>query len=751
MIAEAQRWLIGGRVQGVGYRPFVYHLAHSLNLSGWVRNNSGTVEVHAQGSALRLKVFGKALLECPPPTAVARLIEVRDADLESGAGFLILPSTRGAQESISVPLDLSPCDECLTELKEPSARRHGYPFINCTQCGPRYTIIGKLPYDRCNTTLAGFDLCLECGSEYADPFDRRFHAQPLACAACGPALYWRDAAGEQAGNLAALAAAGAALRAGKILAMRGIGGYHLLCDAANEATVCLLRARKGRVAKPFAVMVPSRGSDSLETIRAMAYLTDAEAAAVTHASRPIVLLRKRNNGCVAPSVAPGLGEVGVMLPYSPLHHLLLEETGFALLATSGNVTGEPILTSPEEAESRLSHVADGFLQHNRPIARPAEDGVARLVAGCMRPLRLGRGSAPLEIALTKPMDIPTLAVGAHQKLTIALAWKERAIVSPHIGDLATPRGRAVFAQVAHDLQMLYGVTAERIVHDAHPNFASTRWARESGLPTEAVWHHHAHASALAGEYPTESPRLCFAWDGLGLGPDGSLWGGEALLGLPGHWQRVASFRPFRLLGGERVTRAPWRSAVALCWESGVTWPEGERRAGEPLRRAFDQGVNSPWTTSVGRLFDAAAALTGVSLVTSYEAEGPMRLESLCETPGDPVDLPLERDSTGIWRTDWGPLLGRLLDDSMSQAARAGEFHASLAQALCAQAIVVRRETGVNQVGFTGGAFQNRVLTERVQRLLHAACFEVFIPRTLPMNDAAISFGQIIEVAAHLAQ
>ena len=746
----ARRFRIGGRVQGVGFRPFVYRLAHLHELAGWVRNRGGEVEIHAQGLPRQLQLFGDALLSHAPPASAACLLDARPAQFERSDGFRILPSTAGDEHCVHVPQDLFTCSECLAELGDQAARRYRYPFINCTQCGPRYTLIRTMPYDRPNTTLEHFRLCPACALEYADPLDRRFHAQPLACAACGPALYWRAGDLQVDGNSAALAAALDVLSDGRIIAVRGVGGYHLLCDATREDAVARLRVRKGRPAKPLAVMVPWRGSDGLEYARTAVELSVLEAATLAGSVRPIVIAARTAHGPLAESVAPGLSEIGMMLPYSPLHHLLLAEFGAALVATSGNLSGEPVLTAPEEAEARLAHVADGFLHHDRPIARPADDPVVRVLARRLRTLRLGRGTAPLELTLRARAPVPTLAVGAYSKTTVALAWGDRAVVSPHIGTLGSPRGRQVFAQVAHDLQQLYGVRAERIAHDAHPGFPNGRWARESGLPTHAVWHHCAHAAAVAGEYPSDAPLLCFTWDGLGLGADGTLWGGEALLGRPGAWERVASWRPFRLPGGERAAREPSRTALALCWESGRPWPEGESRCDPKLRAAWSRGLNSPTTTSVGRLFDAAAALVGACSHASYDGQAPMRLEALCSNAVAPmaaVALPLARDTGGIWRSDWAALLPALLDREIDPAARAAMFHAALAQALCAQALAVRRLSGVTRVGLSGGVFQNRVLTEHVHALLTAAGFEVLIPQRLPVNDAAISFGQLIEAIA----
>jgi hydrogenase maturation protein HypF len=537
------------------------------------------------------------------------------------------------------------------------------------------------------------------------------------------------------------------LRGGQIVAVRGVGGYHLLCDAGSEEAVARLRLRKGRPAKPLAVMVPWRGRDGLDYARLVASLSPLEAAELRGAIRPIVLAMRSAQAPLAPSIAPGLSEVALMLPYSPLHHLLLEEFGAALVATSGNLSGEPVLTEPEEAQSRLAAVAYGFLHHDRPITRPADDPVVRVFARAVRPIRLGRGTAPLELRLPLRVRTPMLAVGAYQKNTIALAWDNRVVVSPHIGELGSPRGREMFAQVARDLQQLYGVRAECVAHDAHPEFPNTRWARESELPTQAVWHHYAHAAAVAGEYPSDAPLLCFTWDGVGLGPDHTLWGGEGLLGRPGAWRRVASFRPFRLPGGERAARDPWRAALALCWECAHAWPQGASLGSPLLRAAWDGGVNAPSTTSVGRLFDAAAALAGVCLHATYEGQAPMLLEALGNEGLAPVSLPLARDASGIWRSDWEPLLPALLDARRSAAARSAMFHASLAQALCEQALAVRQDTGVARVGLSGGVFQNRVLTEQAQALLTAAGFEVLIPQRLPVNDAAISFGQIVEAIA----
>jgi hydrogenase maturation protein HypF len=464
--------------------------------------------------------------------------------------------------------------------------------------------------------------------------------------------------------------------------------------------------------------------------------------------RPIVLVARRHGAALAPGIAPGLGEIGAFLPYSPLHQLLLEGVGAPLVATSANVSGEPVLTDNAEVERRLAHVAEAFLHHDRPIARPADDPVQRVIAGRARPLRLGRGLAPLELELPTAVPAPLLAVGGHMKNSVALAWGRRVVVSPHIGDLDAPRSLTVFEQVIADLARLYDVRPQAIACDAHPGYASSRWARHAGLPVTTVFHHRAHAAALAGEHPDVDRWLTFTWDGVGYGEDGTLWGGEALLGRPGAWQRVASFRPFRLPGGDKAGREPWRAALALCWETGADWPDCPVKT-ELLRTAWQRGLNAPETSAVGRLFDAAAALTGVCSHASFEGQGPMWLEAL--DAGDmeaAIALPLARDDDeGVWRSDWAPLVPRLRDTTTSPAARSTLFHATLARAALDQALRLRAEHGTFSIGLGGGVFQNRRLTERLLALFAAHGFDVRLTGQAPCNDGGLCYGQVIEAAA----
>jgi len=737
----ARRWIVGGRVQGVGFRPFVYRLALRCGVTGWVRNRAGEVEVLAQGEAQSLRRFAAALMSEAPPLARAEIIAKLPAVVEPIANFEIRESEATSPARIHVPPDQFACDDCLAELNDPRDRRFRYPFVNCTQCGPRYTLIERLPYDRPNTSMGGFALCRACAAEYADPGDRRFHAEPIACPRCGPRIEFRVSGADARYGDDALAAAISALCAGKIVAVKGIGGYHLLCDAANSAAVTALRARKRRPHKPLAVMFPLQRD--LAALRRAAAPSALHAAKLRDPLRPIVLVPKKAVGYLAPEIAPGISEIGAMLPYSPLHHLLLEDFGAPLVATSGNVNGEPVLTDNAMAEARLGAVADAFLHHDRPIVRPADDPVYRVIAGAPRPIRLGRGNAPLEIELPFALAQPLLALGGQLKNTITLAFANRAVVSPHLGDMDTPRGLELLREVAADLQNLYSVRAQAVLCDAHPAYATTRLAPHFGLPVTRIFHHEAHASALAGEFGHGDDWLVFTWDGAGYGRDGTIWGGEALLGRPGRWRRVATLRSFALLGGDRAARVPWRNALSMCWETGREWA-GCRHEVEPLRHAWRRKINCPRTSSIGRLFDGAAALIGLIERASYEGQAASELEAICADDAEPIALPLSRRPDRVWESDWSPLLDVLEDTEQSLATRATIFHATLADMLLAQARAVRKEHGVSKLGLTGGVFQNRVLCERVFAAAAREGFSVRLPEMFPCNDAGLSFGQIVE-------
>ena len=745
-VTTARQLVFSGNVQGVGFRPFIYRLATDHRLQGWVRNRVGLVEIHVQGRGDSIDRFVGDIFSRAPRLARPQLKS--DTVVEPGAfdTFSILQSLEQGEADISVPVDLFTCEDCLVELNTRSDRRYRYPFINCTQCGPRYTLIRNLPYDRVNTTMAGFKLCAQCRAEYDDPADRRFHAEPVACPECGPQLIFTTVQGDLvAGNEQALAATIKALSDGKVVAVKGIGGYHLMCDACNDVAIARLRKNKPRPDKPLAVMFPAPVDQPFRYLDQHAVLTATDRAFLLQPSRPILLAQQQAASSLSGAIAPALTEIGVMLPYSPLHHLLLNGFAAPLVATSANISGEPVLTDNADIEERLAHVAEACLHHDRPIERPADDPVYRTIAGQPRPVRLGRGIAPCELKLPFELDKPVLAVGAHMKNTVTLAWGSRAVLSPHIGEMHTARSLAVFEQTAADLQRLYKVEAEQLVCDAHPGYTTTRWAHQQGLPVHRVYHHHAHAAAAwyeTGSSDRDEPVLVFTWDGVGYGADGTLWGGEALLGVPGSWRRVGSMRPFHLPGGDRAGREPWRSAAALCWETGHEFPaqpEGQAL----LREAWRRRLNTPSTTAVGRLFDAAAALTGACGTASFEGQGPMQLEALCKGLAESVEITLEKENN-LLILNWEALVPAMLDSTSSRRRRAERFHASMAQALRQQALALRDEHGVNRVGFSGGVFQNRVLTEQAMALLQKDGFEVYLAELIPVNDAGISFGQVIE-------
>ena len=749
----ARKIRVAGQVQGVGFRPYIYRLAHQHQLTGSVCNQMGQVEIIVQGAAQRVEQFEAVLVEQSPQIAKPFIVLSEVALPENRHRFEILVSESKGEASIHVPPDFFTCPDCLAELRDPENRRYAYPFINCTQCGPRYTLIKALPYDRPNTSMANFQLCGDCRKEYEEPLDRRFHAEPIACPTCGPALRYESIAEKNDGGLSPLKRAIQALHQGRIVAIKGIGGYHLMCDAANEAAVDRLRVAKARPHKPLAVMFAAeealRGSELARAVKA----SNPEWARLNQPDRPIVLLRKQRGCTLAGSIAPGLNEIGVMLAYSPLHDVLLRAFGGPLVATSGNLSGEPVITSSRMATKRLAAVADAFLHHNRPIVRPADDSVLRFISGRPRTIRLGRGLAPLELSLPFSLSEPVIALGGHMKATAALAWGRRVVVSPHIGEMQSPRSLEVFEQVLSDLQALYGVEAARFICDAHPVYASHRWALKQSLPVSTVWHHHAHASSLmldsTAGWSEQDETLVFTWDGVGWGPDETLWGGEALLGRPGDWQRFAHWRPFNVPGGDRAGREPWRSAAALCWSLGIDFSRLNVIRQDDLGllyAAWEKKINAPQTTAVGRLFDAASALLGLAVNASFEGQGPMSLEALAEgVQGSTVVLPLrELAHNKGQQIDWAPLIRHMLKDKISPAQRAADWHESMAQAVLVVSELARKQHGVEHVGLSGGVFQNRVLSERVLYLLESHGFAGCLPERVPVNDGGLCVGQIVE-------
>ena len=724
MAFERLRVSLAGAVQGVGFRPFVYRLATELQLQGWVLNSSAGLVVEVEGPRENLDVFQERLDHDKPAAALVLAREVSWLEPVGLAGFEIRESEEEAEKTAGLVPDLATCPACLAELRDPANRRFGYPFTNCTACGPRYTIVLDIPYDRPNTTMRSFRMCPECQAEYTSPEDRRFHAQPNACAVCGPRVWVEAPALSGAG-----ASACQALRAGQIVALKGIGGFQLLVDARNEDAVARLRLRKHREEKPLALLVPS-----VEIARQIAYLSEAEEDLLRSPAAPIVLLRPRPGAGIAPNVARSSPYLGCMLPYSPLHHLLMDECGFPLVATSGNRSDEPIAIENLEAAERLGEIADLFVMHDRPIARPCDDSVVRVARGRESVLRRARGYAPLPVRIAQELP-PVLAVGGHLKNTVAIARGRQVYVSQHVGDLDSAEARSAFERAIEDLCRLYRFAPTVVACDLHPDYASTRWARERGLPVIAVQHHQAHVASCAAENDLRGDYLGVGWDGTGFGLDGSIWGGEFFLVRGGVFERVAHLRQFRLPGGEKAIREGWRAAAGLLYESF-----GAEAVESPVvRRMLERGVNSPLTTSVGRLFDAVACLAGVARVNRFEGQAAMQLERAIGSYVTRDCYPLgERDDVA----DWAPLLEAVSADVRNGTAVdliSARFH----NALVAWIVNVARRTGVGQVALSGGVFQNSYLVERSVAELESNGFKVATHQRVPANDGGIALGQAV--------
>ncbi|HEX5828373.1 MAG TPA: carbamoyltransferase HypF [Candidatus Limnocylindrales bacterium] len=764
--------VVEGVVQGVGFRPFVWRLATELGLAGRVRNAAGRVEIEASGTPAALDAFARRLRTDAPPRA--RVERVAATLLDADAATLPVPfeidaSTSSAAADRLFPPDIATCDDCLAEVSDPDDRRYRYPFTNCTNCGPRATIIEALPYDRAQTTMRAFPLCGDCATEYADPANRRFHAEPVACPACGPRLSWRETAMPAPVAVAddALAAAVRALREGRIVAVKGLGGYHLACDATDEAAVTRLRDRKRRWAKPFAVMVRD-----LAAAGALARVGTMERALLTGPARPIVLLVARRDGrpALARSVAGGNRRLGVFLPYTPLHHLLLEAAGRPLVLTSGNLTDEPLATDDEDARARLSGLADGFLAHDREIRARYDDTVTRVVARRESVVRRARGYAPEPVPLPIPAPSPILAVGAELKHTFTLARGARAHVAPHNGDLEDLATHRAFTDGLAHLSRLLALEPEVVAHDLHPEYLSTKYAIERFAPARriAVQHHHAHVASCAAEHGITGPFLGVAYDGLGMGDDGTFWGGEILLADLVGYTRLARFGRAPMPGGALAVRRPYRMALGYLFgleafdgaEAGM-----EEEAAAPFLERLDpqevrlvrtqvaRRLNAPVASSAGRLFDAAAALIGLRDVAEYEAQAAIDLELAAgERPAAALPWRLEH-SDGLLVYDPRPTLAALLEGRAARRTTrqlAAGFHGAIAEVTVAMLHEARRRTGVRTVCLSGGVFQNRRLASGLLRRLAAEGFEPFINRRVPVNDGGVSYGQAAIAAARLA-
>jgi hydrogenase maturation protein HypF len=751
---ERLKMEIRGAVQGVGFRPFVYRLATGLGLSGWVLNDIRGVFLEVEGDPEHLSAFRKRLrVETPPRAQIQDLIESW-LDPIGDEGFQIRTSEAKGTKTVLVLPDIATCQDCLAEILDPGDRRFRYPFANCTNCGPRFTIVRDLPYDRPNTTMRGFSLCPGCRAEYESPLDRRFHAQPTACPACGPQLAAWTRSGEvlARGDEALVVAADVLLR-GEVLACKGLGGFHLMCDARDEAAVGRLRARKAREDKPFALMVRD-----LAAARSLAEISPSAGVLLESAEAPIVLVPRLADEGVAPSVAPGRPELGLMLPATPLHHLLLRAVDVPLVATSGNLSEEPICTDEREALSRLSGLADAFLVHDRPIERHADDSIVRIAAREPRILRRARGYAPLPVSVAEELPV-ILAVGAHMKTAVALGLGGRVFLSQHIGDLETPEAMNAFRRVIADFLRLYEARPALVAHDLHPAYPSTlwaeEWAAEQGIPSFGVQHHHAHLASCLAENGVPGPALGVTWDGTG----GTVWGGEFLKGDAGGFTRFAHLRPFRLPGGEAAVREPRRAALAVLFE--VYGRDALSREDLPPVRAFslnerlllarmlESGLNAPLTTSAGRLFDAVAALLGLSQRTRYEGQAAMALEAAAdphEAGAWPFPLVLREGAPAI--LDWEPLLHGLLED-LGRGVNARSLAARFQNSLVDGIVRTAEAAGEADVALTGGCFQNRLLLERAAERLSALGFKVLLHRDVPPNDGGVSLGQVLAGAYHL--
>lgn len=779
--AQRRRLLLGGLVQGVGLRPYVCRLAQELGLAGWVGNTAEGVAIEVEGGPAALAQFEQRLRLAPPPARVEQCLSTPLPASGADSGFRVADSSAGGHAQPCASPDLAPCPACLEELFDPGARRYRYPFISCSHCGPRYSILDALPFDRERTAMAGFPLCPSCLAEYRDPTDRRFHAQTMACPVCGPRLALWDANRRPLAEAdAALRLAVAALRQGQIVAVKGVGGFQLLADAGQPAAVAELRRRKQRPDKPFALLA------DLAMAQRLCRLSPEETALLQEPAAPIVLLERHDTATgLAPAVAPGLPWLGLMLPASPLHHVLLADCGRPLVATSGNRSSEPICIDENDALQRLRGITDVFLVHDRPIRRPLDDSVVRHAAGRPLALRRARGYAPAPIEL--PANVaPLLAVGGHLKNTVAISLGRQAVLSQHLGDLDDALTQQQCQATLEELPRLFGVAPSALACDDHPDYASRRLAESRGLPPHPVPHHYAHALACLAEHRLQPPVLAIAWDGIGLGDDGGLWGGEFLRIEAGGYRRYASLLPLRLPGGEKAVKEPRRVALAAVHAAAADWQavpaavtaafSGNEQA--TLQTMLERGLNTPECSSAGRLFDAVAALLGLCQVNAFEGQAAMLLEAAASRVVGEIPLGtsapawgLQEDPHGLLRCDWRPWLQALLNALGEDCRVRTAHHSSEAGAQCAPypereasaaltaqwayafhlalaetALAVAQREGLETVVLCGGCFQNRLLLELCATRLRQAGFTVHWPQNVPPNDGGLALGQLLAAA-----
>ena len=751
---------VQGVVQGVGFRPYVYGLASRLGLKGVVRNDLKGAVIEIEGDPLIVDQFVDQLIKDAPPLSSIEQIEVGSAPIEGYRGFSIERSLVQEETAVFIAPDTAMCHDCRNELTNPQDRRYGYPFLNCTNCGPRFTIITDVPYDRERTTMAAFPLCSTCKAEYDDPQSRRFHAQPTACPACGPQLQVTNSSGTVMSVNDPLAFTAICLRAGSIVAIKGLGGYHLACNAQRNDVVQELRKRKHREAKPLAVMVPS-----LEAANRLCWINEHEAQLLTSTARPIILLQKRGNCCVAQAVAPDHRSLGVMLPYTPLHHLLMQAVRSPLVMTSGNLTEEPIAYDDHDAMARLSNIADYFLVHNRSIHMRCDDSVIRVVKGTEQFVRRSRGYAPLPVSLKQPVPVPLLGCGGQMKNTFCLVRGRYAFLSHHIGDLDDYRTYQSFQAGVEHFKNLFSVDPEIVAHDLHPGYLSTQYARSlDPLPQIPVQHHHAHVAACMAENGHDGPVIGVAFDGTGYGTDGHIWGGEFLLTEYHRFDRLAHLSELPLPGGEQAIHQPWRMAAACLYHlygktmDGIALPFVER-LGAQLRPVVDwmiaKHINTPLTSSAGRLFDGIASLIGVRHEAQYEAQAAIELEQLAEGKSEQEPYDFHFNDRGRVRViETSGIIEGVVDDLLIHTpipVIARRFHSTMAAVIHHTCRLIRQDTGLRDVALSGGCFQNvRLLTETIERL-SADGFKVLTHRKVPPNDGGLALGQVAVAAAILAQ
>jgi hydrogenase maturation protein HypF len=737
---------VDGIVQGVGFRPFVYTLATGLGLTGHVGNDADGVFVEIEGPAAAVSKFLLALERDAPPLARIERVTATAMTARGSRSFAIAASGPAGRPNTLVSADTATCAQCLRELADPADRRFGYPFINCTNCGPRFTIIRDVPYDRPLTTMADFEMCGPCAAEYHDPANRRFHAQPTCCPACGPRLALLGPAGNALPG-PPLSRTAELLREGRVLAIKGLGGYHLAADAACPQAVAALRARKHREDKPFAVMVAD-----LAAARRLCELDDAAAGLLTSPGRPIVLLTRRLDANVAASTAPGNRSLGIMLPYTPLHHLLLQAVGRPIVLTSGNVSDEPILFRDDDALAALGGIADAFCVHDRAIHVRTDDSVTRVFGGRPMLIRRSRGYVPEPISVSRAFPRPVLACGAELKNTFCLARDRHAFVSHHIGDLENAETLRSFTEGIEHFRRLFDIDPRVVAHDLHPEYLSTKYALElDGVDLAGVQHHHAHIASCLADNGTDGPVIGVAFDGTGYGTDGTIWGGEFLVADLTGFERAGHLAPVPMPGGAAAIRQPWRMAAAyLDAEPGHL--DVMRRNAErwpTIVAMARKGVNSPLTSSAGRLFDAAAAILGVRDAINYEGQAAVELEQLAD-PGETGAYPAGIETGPPFRARGGDLLHAVVDDlaaGTSAAVIAARFHHGVAALIEAGCLLTRERSGLGTVALSGGVFQNQLLLRGAVRRLEARGFRVLVHSRVPCNDGGISLGQAVVAGA----